>query len=541
MLAACAVALTWAPAILGLGAILRIQGDPALRPGITGFLGLGVAGVSAASLNFWFALTPSISAAIWATGTVLFAIRFKWIFGAFDFRDTVVLVLLLAVASSAMRRPGFHYDTVLYHLQAVQWITERSLYAGIANVHFRLGFNSIWWGVAATVEHPLAVGKSAFFLNQLPILFAGQVAIVGLKRLAAGVRSFANLMLAGVCLPIASATFGIGGLYVDYTASIVVYLALALWAHAWEAGDRFGQEAEPAALLSVLAGLLSISAAVLPAVSLLGLAVHRPGLPFRWWLRAGSISVVAAVPWLARGLTLSGCFVFPVWTTCINRLPWVVPESKTRSVAAIIKSWAQRPASPHDGSLAWAREWPGRNLDGYPELRVLLFTAVLGLALWLVRPRRVSKPAMGVLVMASMGATFWFFAAPEPRFGLGFLFALGLAPLFSGLAAANGLHEKRVVRVTLATVMVVGSIGLALALYGHSRAGNPAARLPWRPPLLDWPTMPRARVKVMTTESGFRIYAPLLGETCGASSIPCTPDAELDPSLRFDGYFTVAH
>ena len=95
--------------------------------------------------------------------------------------------------------------------------------------------------------------------------------------------------------------------------------------------------------------------------------------------------------------------------------------------------------------------------------------------------------------------------------------------------------------MTIATVMVVVSIGLAVELYGHSRAGNPAARLPWSPPLLDWPQMPRAIVKVMTTKSGLRIFTPVLGETCGASAMPCTPDAPLDPSLRFDGYFTVPH
>jgi len=543
MLPAIIAVLTWIPAILGLGALIPQRGDPAFRPGIAGFLGLGVAGAVGTTLNFWVAVGPLVAAMLWVTGVAVFVFRFKWLTEAFDYRDSVFLVILLVASSYLMRRPIFQYDTPFYHLQAVKWIAESSIFAGIANIHHRLGFNSLWWTTAAAVEHPMAVAKSAFFLNQLPILFIGQVAVVSLRRLVAGEKSFSNLLLAGACLPMASATFGIGGLYVDYTACVVAYLALALWVRAWEDPTQFAQEAEAATFLSVLSVLLKVTYSPLAAVALVNLALRRADLPRRWCLRVGLLSGVAAVPLFARGLLLSGCLVFPVWDTCFNGLPWTVPEAKTREVADGIRSWAQFSGPPME-QVPWLEVWPRAVFRGYPEAPLLLFSVAAGLALWLAQRRRPSTPVLAMVIMSSAGLITWFLAAPDPRFGLGFLWALGLTPTLAGLAASESLMNKKAVRVGIVAGLVALSGGLVFALDGHERTGTLVGRSVWRPPILDWPPLPFAPVRLKTTQTGLRINTTLstsaVGELCVDAPIPCTPLSEFNPSLRFDGYFTVS-
>lgn len=160
MLPALLVALAWSPSLVGLGALVRHDADRALRPGLAGLLGLGVAGTLAAWLNFWTGVGPWIAAALWMSGAFLFALRRRWLLEAFAPADLVPLVLLVAAASYAMREPLFQYDTGFYHLQAMEWTTGSPVRAGIANVHYRLGFNSLWTTTAAAVEHPLAAGKA---------------------------------------------------------------------------------------------------------------------------------------------------------------------------------------------------------------------------------------------------------------------------------------------------------------------------------------------------------------------------------------------
>jgi hypothetical protein len=539
MLPAFLVALTWVPAILGLGALVRHRGDAALRPGLAGFFGLGAAGAIATAINFALPVSSGVSAAIWVLGAVLFVLRRRWLFEEWQHRDGLGLALLLAAACRLMRQPLFHYDTGLYHLQSLKWITETSIQPGIANIHYRLGFNSLWTAAAAALEHPLASGRSPFFLNQLPILFAGQPALVALRRLVRGDRSFANLMLAGAVLPMASATFGLGGLYVDYTASIVVYLALAMWARAWSAGEGFADEATPAALLSVLAALLKLSAAPVAAVALVLLVARRRALNARWWMRMAVPTAVAVLPWLARGTLLSGCFAFPERMTCIDALPWAVPEAKTRSVAAWVQAWARNPGSLAGGGWEWLREWPDRILRDYPEAHLLLGAAGLGVVLCAVRRRRWPREAVCVLLAALACAIYWFVSAPEPRFALGVLFALSLAPVLAALAGSGKLLEGRAARGLVAATLLVTSVGLVIALDGHERTGMRYHLAAWTPPPAEWPETPIAYVKPRTTASGVPVLVPDGGESCGASPIPCTPDQEFDPSLAFDGYFHV--
>jgi hypothetical protein len=532
--------LTWIPALLGLGALVRHEGDPALRPGLAGLFGLAVAGAFGTWLNFAVALSPAVSALIWVGGSFLFLARWRWLTEAFDLRDAPVLVALLAALAFAMRHPFFQYDTNYYHLQALGWLTEGSIVPGIANVHFRLGFNSLWTVVAAALEHPLAAGRSAFFLNQLPIVFAGQVALVGLKRLVAGDRSFANLLLAGSVLPMASATFGIGGLYSDYTLSLVVYLAIALWARAWESGPAFAQEAVPATLLSAFAPLLKLSAAALPAAAAVVLVARRKSLSRAWWLRVTAAVAVAVVPWAVRGVLLSGCIAFPAEATCIGGLPWTVPAEKTRSVSTAIRSWAQSAVPVPGGNWSWLSLWPDRIFRDYPEATLLAVALGVGLVLWLLVSRRLAGSAAVALAMAGAGTVHWFLSAPDPRFALGFLYILGLGPLLLALSAKPFPLERGRARAAAAGVLLVAALGLAVALDGHERTGTLVGLRPWRSPAWRWPTRPRFPTVPLVTESGLGIRVASLGEACGAEPHPCTPPAEFDPALRFDGYFHVA-
>lgn len=551
MVPAFLAALAWTPALLGLGALVWQPGDARRRPGVSGLLGLGVAGVVATVLNLGVAIGPLVSVLVWLFGATAFVVRRRWLLEQADLGEGLLLAGVLLACSFGLRDPLFHYDTGFYHLQTVRWLAVDPIHPGIANVHHRLGFNSLWPPVAAVLEGPLGAARSAFFLNQLPVVFGAQLALVGLRRLWSGDRSLANLLLAGTLLPVASATFGLGGLYVDYTTAIVVYAAIALWARAFEAGADFSREAVAPALLSVLAPLLKMSAAVLPltALALVMLARPRPGRD--WWLRVGGLSAIAVVPWMARGLLLSGCVAFPAWRSCVDGLPWAVPEAAVRSAEASVSAWAHLPARSRAGG-DWIPAWSARVLRDYPEIWLVL--ALLGAALVLgtlrlagatrrnvedagvtVEPSPRRLP--GWLAAALLGTAcvaFSFVTAPEPRFALGALLALGVLPLAALLAIRRGPVPPRANRI-LAGSLVIVSLGLALILHDHPRTGTRTGLPPWRAPALAWPQTPEASVEVRTTDCGLQVLVSATGEYCGAAPVPCMPAAEFNRALCYDG------
>ena len=72
------------------------------------------------------------------------------------------LTLLFAYGSS---RGYMHYDTGLYHAQAIRWIEEYGVVPGLANLHSRFGYNSASFALSAfapyTVFASFGVGESS--------------------------------------------------------------------------------------------------------------------------------------------------------------------------------------------------------------------------------------------------------------------------------------------------------------------------------------------------------------------------------------------
>ena len=66
------------------------------------------------------------------------------------------LTLLFAYGSS---RGYMHYDTGLYHAQAIRWIEEYGVVPGLANLHSRFGYNSASFALSAFFSETWLIGQ----------------------------------------------------------------------------------------------------------------------------------------------------------------------------------------------------------------------------------------------------------------------------------------------------------------------------------------------------------------------------------------------
>ena len=523
------ITASWIPAVLGFGALLHYQGFSGLRRAVSGLLGLGVLSVLGICLHFVVALSPAVSAVVWLAGSVLAWRRRAWLLEGLTRWEAAGAAAALVALLMLMQTPAQHYDAGLYYLQAVRWIAERPVEIGLVNLHFRLALGDTWFVLSALLEHPLAIGASSYVANLLPMLFASAGAFGALGRLVAGDRSFPTVALALVLPPLGFATIGLGAPQADRVLTFLIPFTLALWARALEAGQPFTAEARAASLLSLFAALLKVSAFPLAAGGVLVLALHRRALDRRFRVGLLGLAALAVVPWLVRSVLHSGCLVFPAAGTCFTGLRWTPEAAAVRNIADWVSSWARQPGlEPAKvlGSWAWFLPWTAAQLSS-PDTRAmaLLLAAGLlaGLAGWRGTPRALVLP----WAISIAGAAAWFLSAPDPRFGAGFLFAVGLLPLAHAASRARWLAGHGARRAA-ALAVVAGAVFFVHAneLLWITWLDGPALAL------VTPPALPVPGVEERVTRSGYRVNVPARGELCWAAAIPCTP--YFDPELGRD-------
>ena len=95
---------------------------------------------------------------------------------AVSFKSVVIGTSLLVslsviVADHTYAVASQHYDSGLYHLQSIIQITESPVVLGIANLHMRFGYNSLWFVDAAMLTIPGFGLSGAYLPNPLLMIF----------------------------------------------------------------------------------------------------------------------------------------------------------------------------------------------------------------------------------------------------------------------------------------------------------------------------------------------------------------------------------
>jgi hypothetical protein len=256
-------------------------------------------------------------------------------------------------------------------------------------------------------------------------------------------------------------------------------------------------------------------------------------------------ALLLLIPWMIRGILLSGCVAFPLSSGCFPSLAWATPISCSSSAcndlisaegtAAWIRSWARQPNLSPEVVLAdwnWLIPW----LDTFLSSEVVRKSAALlffGLVLlWLgAGEKRLSfKDRMTYILPASisfLGVMFWFFTAPDIRFGEGYFWSLSLIIFSAGvyrLYTAYQLNRfNRILLVALAIIVLLYADGIGQINHQELYVGRQEI-------FLSWPAIPTADLEEKMTREGIRILTPTSGDQCWNADSPCTP--YFDPDLK---------
>lgn len=562
MLMAGVVVLLGAMTCLGYG-LLALRLAERLNPGVArgvtvgdlGILGYVVLGLVATMGHVFVPLGGLPAAAVCLLGIGLLLGQWRGLArqtDAFGWGMAATLLLLLAaclrLGAMIPASTRGHFDTGLYHLQAVRLVMEFPLILGSANIHMRFGYNSAVFPTAALLSGGLPGLLGALTTNALLMVFVIlAVTQRALSRAGAiGLRSsLFGLLVVGLALftPLLILRVWMGSPNSDVPSALMVLYGFQLALRLSDLGgiaSAAPERAGTAAMLAVVAALaVTLKLSALPVVLLMAI----PALAWRrGWLAGRDIALGAGaalaigLPWLARGVATSGCLAYPQPSSCLP-VPWRINAAVAQSDVDWMRSWARRPDASPETVLAdwsWLPDWVGRLAiePSRPTFLVLgglvavLLAArlLLGQRLVVVAdtlPGAARRDMLVLMAIAGAGIAFWFISAPLVRYGQSWL-VLPL-PLLIAQVAPVGWRSSRAAGAFAAMARPRFRTGVALALGVAtlaSLAGNPPRRLFDPVPV----TLPEVTVEPRGELAGIPIHVPRHGNQCWDAPRLCTPD-----------------
>jgi len=360
----------------------------------------------------------------------------------------VGIVIAFWLSLHSTNQPG-NCDSGLYHLNSVRWAKEYPIVPGLGNLHARLAFNQSYFlyvalldvGPFAHKSHQLASGLLVLW-TLLKSTSAVQVALRRERRLQGWVI-YDLVMIVPILHYVVSsgnisspspdiAIFLMGN---AMASELIRVLAIGRIPDQW----RQDSGVWLLILLACVGVTVKLSFAAVAAATCGVLLVHAwrtAGRSQAFRLVAGMLAVGAAVelPWMVRGCILSG---YPLYPVAIGRLAvdWCVPRANINRSYSLIRMWA----------ATWGDSIPSACVGtarGYwlwlmAMLRTEKTTLVVPLAMAIcsmvcgacLRRRRngIREPGFGLLffIVPCVGVPYWFFTAPDPRFGGAIFWMLG--------------------------------------------------------------------------------------------------------------------
>ncbi len=515
-----------------LGGFLKIRANLGDR-GILGLLSLGLLGCL---IHFGLALSFPVEMVVLAIGVLLAILERREITAGAGIGGIAVagICLFMLLHPQSLH----HYDSGLYQIQTLRWNRELPVTPGLGNLHGRLAFNSILFLIAPLTDR----AGTGWITNLLAITFVWMSLWSRFRAIDRSdpARRIEYWFLA-LTLGVAAVAPGIMTWYAvlnaDSLASclIIYFVALAI-------GFSASKDRSSTLALMILSAALG-TAAKLSAAPLVALAAVFGVVCRRDWFgsadarrlirRGSAIAGLFLAAWMARGIVLSGCAIYPVSQTCAFSLPWAESGAQVRNEAVSIRNWARIPGqldlSRPLSDWTWAAIWMHANRN---QILIELFAAglifgILALLCSSTVRRTVRADVITVLAGLMAAVAFWFVAGPDPRFGAGFLFAFAMLGLSLGCAwvLANPRFSVNLTALLIA-LMAIGAM-------------RGAGRLRVMPDYYFF-EIPQAAARQVRLADGTGVWVPMVRDQCWDHELPCAPnvDPEAVARIRWRGSWT---
>ena len=458
--------------------------------------------------------------------------------------------LLVAVAWLAFR-PVFniatqkivHYDVGYYYLQTIAWTTAFPIVPGLGNLLLHLGFNQSAFLAPAFLD---SLGPHLWSYS----LLGGVLPWLGLTLSVFGlVQGVCALFLLRRRLEPIETAYAISlpawiyTLLINNISGNSPDVALAcLQTHLFLCFASFlGAKGSPAVrlqltelivlcALSVCVKLNSVFFAAAIGLLSIGVALNHIGVRRLFRGKQAIYATLAVlllgVPWIARGIIVSGYPLFPS-TALVVPVAWRVPKADVANFYDITVDWGRQPypdLTKVRNSFAWVPEFLQRNWSmtdqfAWPlSLGGVWTLLLLALAWKRINFRQGVRHMLLLILPVAFTLLMWFFTAPNPRYLGSVTWLLPLAP---SLALIKGISLSGFAFVML--TFCVNYFALGTLRYNTEWS--------WKKPAPHSPEIPKVDLRQGENPFGVRLFYPRKGDQTFDAPLPSAK--ALHPTLKY--------
>jgi len=439
------------------------------------------------------------------------------------------------------------YDSGLYHLQIIKWISTHPVIPGLGNLHGRFAFNNSSFLYFALIDIGPWSNKSYHIANGvlLLVLFSQILqSIIKILRRNNNIEKhdiFQILLIPPVIYQCILHTSSTSTDLVIFIITIIAGIHLCKFLFSCNTYNDILSETFFIIILCIIGITIKLSFLIFSIICLtiMGLIIFykqyndyhgKKKLPVL--LMFIILPVLIIFPWIARGIILSGYIAYPVPVGGVN-VEWKIPHDKVIHQMRDIKSWARKPYGNPEKVLAnwnWFTPWLKEVMKYRFEIIIPLFFFMSGVFLSVYNWKVYNLDLLysSLLLFPVIGSIiYWFIMAPDLRFISSSFWYIGSGALV--ITQKNwSMHKEQ--------WKIFGTLFLSITITFFSPL-NPLKNKLFlnHSESYGLNSYPQIDTKILTTNSGLKIFVPFNGDQCWNATLPCTPYFNSNLSLRKQG------
>lgn len=426
-----------------------------------------------------------------------------------------------------------HPDTLTYHIQIIKWIEDYKAVPGIANLNARFGFQSMWFITCAIFDLKFTGAGSYIYLNSLVTVWFVYFLVSKINH--AIITTAHKEVFLWIVLLILSLCSYTQILLTASSASPDFITCLYIWMTFYFLYDYQKKSAHASLILTIAFSFFSfcikLSAAPIIIIALYAFTILILNKRYKAFLLSSILAVAILTCFTLRSVITSGYIFYPSIIPDIVNTDWKVQKKKAQREARYVTAFAKTESEQSDEAIAstnkmviteWMPIWWRHRSITDKIILILSGLSILSLLFYFKHLQKQNTTII-ILVLSSLcGTFFWFFMAPDPRFGFGFLVAL------IGFSANRALQKTRLSfysrRAANLTILLLST---ALIVYTIHRCTYYFSKKQLMFPL----GIEEKTVTVISCDGNdFNMAQPYEG--CGEKDLPCIENSCKNFSLR---------
>ena len=469
-----------------------------------------------------------------------------------------------------------HYDSDLYHAQAIRWIEEYGVVRGLGNLHVRLAYNSSSFALSAIYSFKF-LGEQSYHVMSgfFALLLAWQCVDIKnvYRRGHLVISDFARLAAIYYLFTIYDEMMAPAS---DYFLSCLVFYIIIHWLDMYVRHERSYVPYILLALLGVYAITIKLSAApmlLLTVVPIYKIFHGRTKEKMRAFWTAVILAFIIVIPFLVRNVILSGWLLYPVTFLDFFDYYWKIPKGLAAYDALEIKTFGRGYNDVAAYGNAPFSQWVPNWFAGITGLnKIMLVLSLVSIVIYIIylayfllavageKSRKLKsfdsakvfeishRSMLNIADFLTIGGTligcfaFWFFSAPLIRYGVVYVWLLPAVILGrTFIIAYNRLFTDDIREIVIKSLVAVFLVWFiykcGIIVLEDNRHFNPEYLIKQQ----DYGTYEVDSFK-MGSET---IYYPVSGDQTGYDPFPSathdiTGEVELIGEKVKDGFKTIA-